>query len=201
MLDPRVVASIPYQEDHSNAVCYSNNVMVYASPDVFYELIIANYPVDFINISLCGSTFDTYLSILNTDGEVEYFNDDYGPCAPQSELTFPTNEHDTLYVVVQGWDDNLGDYSIAINDGDLVSLSNFKSSDIRIFPNPTSGSFTFVGVYNIQMIHILGMNGKLVKSIPFYNGEEIDVSYLEKGIYLVQLESDGENISRKLIID
>ena len=38
--DPRVVSSLPFSESHDNSICYSNQNTVYASPDVYYLVLI-----------------------------------------------------------------------------------------------------------------------------------------------------------------
>lgn len=78
--DPRPVSPLPFSETHSNAVCYYNVLTVYSSPDVYYRILPVQLGAQFITVSLCGFSIDTYLSILDEDGNVLYYNDDNDGC-------------------------------------------------------------------------------------------------------------------------
>ena len=130
--DPRIVSSVPYFETHDNSYCYTNNVTVYNSPDVFYQIIPAELGIDYVNISLCGSSFDTYLQIQDKDGNAIAGNDDYQFCSPQSELSFEVAGYDTLYIIVQGWSSEQGQYDISINDGELVNIEAIENAILNL---------------------------------------------------------------------
>ena len=199
MLDPRIVSTLPYTENYDNSVCYSNNVTVYNSPDVFYRLIPADYGVGSLNVSLCGSSFDTYLQILNTDSSVIAFNDDYGPCAPQSELKFSTAGYDTVFAVVQGWNNLKGPYTITINDGDVVGFEEDAIS-YKIYPNPSKDFIIIEGINDLTSINIRDLKGAIVQSLIVNSNSQIDIQTLSSGTYLVELINDLGYYQSKLIV-
>lgn len=116
--NPRVVGNIPFSENHNSSICYSNQSAAYVSPDVFYKIVPNGLGA--IKVSLCGSTFDTFLSIQDQNGMAIYGNDDAGNCGTSSEIEFPTAGYDTVFAVVEGWGVASGDYTIVITEGSLM---------------------------------------------------------------------------------
>lgn len=199
LLDPRIVLTLPFSETHDNSYCYTNNVTVYNSPDVFYRLILADYGADYLNVSLCGSTIDTYLQILDTGSNVLYHNDDYAFCGSQSELTFSTAGHDTLYVVVQGWDTESGDYTIEINDAAVAELTESDLS-LSVFPNPSNGKLTISSFSGQAKMQLTDLKGSTLLDMIIQPDDIIDVSSMESGMYLLKIEAQGKIYTQKIII-
>lgn len=86
-----------------------------------------------------------------------------------------------------------------------LSAEAFSSTSVKVYPNPAdhilniqslSGS---IGKANLK---IYDLNGRLVSNQPldFNELQQIDVSQLQSGIYLLKLENSAVNISKKLII-
>ncbi|MHC4571429.1 MAG: dockerin type I domain-containing protein [Planctomycetota bacterium] len=64
-------------------------------------------------ISLCGSTFDTTLSVFDPNGTIDLAcNDDY--CDLQSELTIGLTAGENYLIRVAGYDGETGDYTLTI---------------------------------------------------------------------------------------
>ncbi len=83
---------------------------------------------------------------------------------------------------------------------DILSGSDIKS-ELNIFPNPTSKSFTIKTDKLLYKVDVYNLNGKLIKSIKKYSGEQIDVSEFPKGVYFVKLSNDKEISMGKLVVD
>jgi len=84
----------------------------------------------------------------------------------------------------------------------LVS-PNIHSSELVIFPNPSSGIFTVV-YPEITSIKIVSVQGKIVyEQAKPENSEKIkiDLSNLDKGVYFIQIISDNEAITNKLVLE
>jgi hypothetical protein len=186
--NPIIVTNLPYSETNNNSICYTNNNFAYASPDVFY-LITPNDSVQSVNVSLCGSSFDTYLSVFDINGNNITFNDD-AECGAQSEVNFSTVNLDSIIIVVQGWGNERGTYDINISKSAVLGTVNNTIQNIEIFPNPVSKYFRISGIANRGAeIKIYDVSGKTVLVINEYNGTEIDISELEKSIYFVQVNN------------
>lgn len=196
MSDPRLVAALPYTESYQNDFCYTNINTVYNSPDVFYKIIVNEFMLDYINVSLCGSNFDTYLSIIDLDTIVLFTNDDYSGCGTQSELTFPTNGLDTVFVIVQGWGNEQGDYEIAINDASVSGMAK-NTNDLAVYPNPARHSFKINGLTNTSKYSIVDLKGQVLKMGVLTIDNLIDVSEFNSGIYIIQIETDEFKLTLK----
>jgi hypothetical protein len=63
--------------------------------------------------------------------------------------------------------------------------------DVKVYPNPTNDNFRIESVVEIENVSIYSLDGKLMKTIPYSNGEKIDISNYNAGIYLVKVASEG----------
>jgi hypothetical protein len=201
MDDPRIVSALPFSESHSNAVCYYNVQTAYNSPDVFYRVLPNALGVDYLEISLCGSGFDTWLAVLDTGGNVLWYNDDATACGgTQSEITVPTNGIDTLYIVVQGWGYTSGAYDIAISQ-QLTAVPEQVANGFSLFPNPARQQFTIHSDAPGGVVTLLDASGKIVFTRPFENNQAMDISDVAPGTYFVRLSNEKGETVQKLVIE
>lgn len=194
-VDPVIVSSLPYSASGDNSYCYSNDNPVYPSPDVYYQLNPSPL-MSSITVSLCGSTFDTFLSVIDGSGNIIAYNDDSPSCGSQSSLTFSTAGLGTIYVIVEGWGNAMGAYDISIF-GNYLGTEDLNLENTVITPNPASDLIT---VSNFEgSISILDITGKLIYHNDNYTSEQLDISYLETGIYTVLLNKEGQTDSKRFI--
>jgi len=78
-----------------------------------------------------------------------------------------------------------------------ASVDDQNQLDISIYPNPTSDMVYIDGNYSQLKVVVYDILGKQVKNKPITNS--IDISQLEKGVYILQL-SDGAKVTTKRII-
>ena len=78
-----------------------------------------------------------------------------------------------------------------------ASVDDQNQLDISIYPNPTSDMVYIDGNYSQLKVVVYDILGKQVKNKPITNS--IDISQLEKGVYILQL-SDGAKLTTKRII-
>lgn len=75
---------------------------------------------------------------------------------------------------------------------------------VQVYPNPASGSVTLSldKVISNGMITILDITGKVQSKLEIYNTEKqiIDISKLPAGIYLIELEINGQRLAQKLSV-
>ena len=91
--------------------------------------------------------------------------------------------------------DGIGIYNSATAS---VNTSDFNA--FKMFPNPTNGNEIYFNTAKDATITIYNVLGKLVKSTKITNNKNnIDVSNLSKGIYLVKINSGKQFITQKLI--
>lgn len=194
--DPRVVNSIPFTESYNSSVCYSDQNPTYNSPDVFYK--IAPNGMEAMKVSLCGSGFDTFLSILDQNGMALYGNDDSGNCGTSSEIEFLTDGHDTLFVVVEGWGFASGNYTIAITEGSL-NIEESATYNIGLYPNPANNVLYFKTPQQ-GTLQFFSTQGRIVHETILNNETELSVSHLPRGLYLLKLSTRNSVSQQKLIL-
>ncbi len=195
-VDPIIVATLPYTNTGDNSYCYSNQNLVYNSPDVYYQ-ITPSPMMQSITVSLCGSSFDTFLSVVDAFGNIIAFNDDAAGCGTSSSLTFETAGLGLAYVIVEGWGNASGAYNISINS-DFLGNDELVEQDVILFPNPATTNFSIKGIQG--KVSILDLTGKIVQSIENYNGESIAISTLKNGLYTVRFEKNNQLFLKKLTI-
>jgi len=77
----------------------------------------------------------------------------------------------------------------------------WKNTDLKIYPNPTGGRITLsLEEVSTGVLSIRNYLGQLIKQEQFNNTQELDISLKgPSGMYLLQLEVDGQVITKKLI--
>lgn len=86
----------------------------------------------------------------------------------------------------------------------FLSLDNFESSSLTVFPNPThlNTKITWDNEITAESISFYSLSGRKVKTIICNTGsneEVIDLSDLENGIYIMELTSTNGIYNRKII--
>ncbi|AZA54172.1 reprolysin-like metallopeptidase [Chryseobacterium sp. G0201] len=83
-----------------------------------------------------------------------------------------------------------------------------KEDGLKIYPNPSKGIFMIESDSRTNISYtVFAMDGKLVspkKEVSRNGGkimEKVNLSYLVSGVYIIQVEKDGQKISKKLIIN
>lgn len=191
------VTSIPFSAVGDNSYCYFNQNLVYSSPDIYYRLIPSPQMLT-ATVSLCGSAFDTFLSVTDVQGNVIAYNDD-GSCGSASELTFSTVGIDTAFIIVEGWGNEQGDYILNI-DGAFLSLDEQLESSLVIFPNPAKDQINIQGLTETATVVLRNTEGRVVhQSLGITANSPIDISGLEAGVYFVEVATSTGMSSRKFM--
>ena len=83
-----------------------------------------------------------------------------------------------------------------------------KENGLKIYPNPSKGIFTIESDSKTNISYSLyAMDGKLVhpkKEVSRNGGkivEKVNVSDVPSGVYIIQVDQEGQNISKKLMIN
>lgn len=83
-----------------------------------------------------------------------------------------------------------------------VYLAEVNISDlIKIYPNPAISNITIVSdTYKINEVSILDVFGKKFKTISSNSYKEfIDISFLPKGVYIIQVDSNGKVVTKRIV--
>jgi Secretion system C-terminal sorting domain len=76
------------------------------------------------------------------------------------------------------------------------------TNEIKVFPNPVRKHLSILneGSTKINRFVIYNQNGQISASgIPFNN--ELDLSHLKPGLYIIRLELEGEMVSKKIMVE
>jgi len=133
--------------DLSGLVCefgdtYYSATATGAGADAVYSIDLAE--AAFVNVSLCGSGYDTGLGVFNSDGVLVAANDDF--CTLQSEITcsMPAGMY---YIVVSGYGASEGDYVLNVNAVNPPS----PVAGYGVYRNDVNGVMTMVAsVYGVD---------------------------------------------------
>ena len=83
-----------------------------------------------------------------------------------------------------------------------ASVTSFSNASVKMYPNPSAGSFTIESVKNIENVVIMNSVGQVVLSSEVNNNSfNFNNSNLAKGVYVVQVSIEGVVSTAKLIVE
>lgn len=139
--DPIVIGTMPYSDNGNTSICYTDQGFN-ASADAFYMYVVDDACMESLDISLCGSGYDTYLRILDTLGNPLDINDD--ACGTGSEiLGFTVSLGDTIIIMVEGFSANTGDYVLNITPNYTTAVPVLLSQTDVTCGGQSTGEATF----------------------------------------------------------
>lgn len=194
MNEAMVISSLPYNHSGDLAYCYGNQNLVYTSPDVYYKLNL-NPTMQSITVSACGSNFDTYLSVLDPQGQVLAYNDDGLSCSPASSLTFDVNDLGFVYVVLEGWDNESGLYQLQVN-ANYVGTGELAEPEVLVKPNPFTSYIEFSE--KIDGFSVFELTGKRV-AMGAESTQTVNLSYLPSGWFQLEYWTHGKTYRQKIV--
>lgn len=128
-----------------------------------------------------------------------YNNDNDSLEADTIYLTFPSPGN---YTVKLNASNDCNDTTITINLTDWTSVNGVKIANISLYPNPATSSVSINGSSEqFTQYAIYDVTGKIIVYKPLDKQKNIDVSHLQKGVYIFSLSNLKSQISTKLIIE
>ena len=89
--------------------------------------------------------------------------------------------------------------------GGFLSDDNFDQiPNVSIFPNPSkNGKINIQSAVSLDNITIVNINGQIIQSIknPSFQNDIFTIENLPKGFYLLKIESNNSQITKKLLVD
>ena len=187
----------------------------YSSSTHFYETSSS-----YISSGSYGDDFHTYSVIWKEDtitwyvDEIELFSlnpSSYWSIPSQSAWPFNANEWYlmiNLAITQAGPNSNTVfpnqmeiDYVRVYQENLTNSINIDDKNKYIVFPNPANDVLTIQGK-NVSSIKIFNIQGNIVLSKNVNNNKKVDISILNKGMYLVELEDYfGFKINKKVIIN
>jgi len=99
-----------------------------------------------------------------------------------------------LYTTWNGGCQDLYNYCGVNNE--IVGIIEYGSTQITIYPNPTTGFVTIATLLQVDL-SIYNSMGKLV--LQKNNAKQVDISNLSRGLYQMVLTYDGNKFTKKII--
>ena len=93
------------------------------------------------------------------------------------------------------WGDNMGDVW-----NQALDVSDFKASEIIVFPNPSNNSIFIKGLNTIATLDIFSMQGRKLNSFKTVPNQKVDLN-VASGMYLLNISTEDGNITRKIIVE
>lgn len=91
---------------------------------------------------------------------------------------------------------------LQVNGAVLSTEEITQNQDVKLYPNPVQNGKLFIeGNQEISVIHMYNLTGKKVLTVKQANIENVDVSGLNAGMYIITIESNQQQIHRKIIIE
>ena len=164
-----------------------------------------------IDVSLdCGSTWDSIFGAIGADLQTtNYVAGPWNPtCGSWSRDSINLSSlglnGDTMifrFVAINDYGNKFYLDNININGQSLLNINNKENSNTVIFPNPNNGNFKIRTDLNNIEIKILTSLGETIYNKETNEGYlKINLSTYPKGIYIVEINSNGYKEQKKLII-
>lgn len=135
-----VVNTTSFTDSANTSLCYTDRIGN-AAPDVFYRVELDPCAIS-LDVSLCGSLYDTYLHVLDASLNSLAVNDD--ACGLQSEITgLSVTGGTVVYVVVEGFSSESGIYEVAINQ--TLNSASISLPATEYCPSEPDPTFTVTG--------------------------------------------------------
>jgi len=91
--------------------------------------------------------------------------------------------------------------SVVVSLGDCtVGVQEYNNSEITIFPNPTSSTFTTTSTDKIQTVKIYNIIGELLITETINNTQStININQFSKGIYFAEIKTEKGVVRKKIV--
>ena len=152
-----------------------------------------------IEISVNNNQFYRYLlageSFLGQNSTTEIFGVGGATNIDYVKVKWLNGIEDILYNVTPN-------QTLNITEGSALSLNEFEKKELKIFPNPSNGFFNIehsnLGNIKIKVYNYLGK--EIIDTNYDSNSTILDLSYLENGIYFLDVITSNQSIIKKVVI-
>ena len=173
-----------------------------AEPEAIEIAEINGYTIAFIGLERMGGVMVYDISNPSSPSFISYFiNRDFslpatdanaGDLAPEDLKFIPADKSPNGQALLVSANEVSGTLSIYTVGGTIGLSEEEKALSLSVYPNPSTGVF-----YSSQIIEegqILNLNGQVLKTVK---GQEIDLSDLNKGIYILKSEWGNLQLLKK----
>jgi hypothetical protein len=80
---------------------------------------------------------------------------------------------------------------INVRKNDPVGIEELADVFVQVYPNPTTGNIKINCDKEIDKVSVFSLDGKLMQQMKYNNVDQIDLSILNSGVYLINMEIGG----------
>ena len=81
-----------------------------------------------------------------------------------------------------------------------LDVAEINSNSISVYPTPTSESIHIKGLQELSAVaRFIDQSGRIIISQKISNGGSIDISHLEKGIYILSIDQNGSTYTKRIV--
>jgi len=162
-----------------------------------------------VNSTMFLTDYNSYAFIKVFNSDFSVLKDVYAPLVAGTDFSFTFDDIDDTDAFVQygfgiaGINANPADEatlgSVVVTTNSL-SVSDFNAINVSLFPNPTSDNISIKSDKHITDVLIYNTLGQTVKSAsPQATNFSVETSYLNSGVYFVNLKTDTASKTLKFI--
>ena len=187
--------------------CPTDGGIEKTSPDIINWQTIAGISANVTGVSIKNDTifavstdkvlYSKYDEMDNTWNEI---TTNGLPVLGTNSLSSSTIQNNNLIVGTWGSDGEtaLGVWYIDMNEI-FTSINDFEDKNgIRIYPNPANNLLYLNGFVVNSKISIYDLNGKMLINDKIIKNQ-IDISYLQSGVYTMKIETANEIVTKKFV--
>ncbi len=148
-------------------------------------------------------TIDTLRSLVGTpfgNFQVEFFRTQY-EYYHFATSNLPVFTHSTGVMTNDG--DVVGEFMVvlsAFEPDNTLAVNNTTISNFSVYPNPVKSNLTIKGDFTQADAQIINQAGQVVQTISEVTpGTSINMDHVEKGLYFLNLNINGQNNVQKII--
>lgn len=155
---------------------------------------IGEYGYVGINPAVGSKVFYRYLPSSNTWEQIEN-------CGYWTSSCFSFSINDIGYVGAGGGEDPINDGTKQVwsLDPELLAVGNNEITSLKLYPNPVGETLHVSGLNSDGSYILYSINGKVISNGNLSNNQ-IPVSTLNNGIYIVKLISNENKVINKIIV-
>lgn len=197
-----------YNASSQAAVTITGSFTSGGTPPSTTNAVVSNITTTSAQIDFQVNTFGIQSTIAVDYGlSPTFFNSYYGIANTSTNTPTPFSFNFTSLTPNTTYYYSVGGYSPTLNGNRILGsfttsalglADNEQKPKFNLYPNPTSDNFTIEIDLNIKSVELYSLQGQKILTSTTKN---VNVSNLSKGIYLVQIEDENNNIStQKLIV-
>ena len=158
--------------------------------------------------TITSDATESYIIKLNSSGQLQAINQSqsFGKRTYLQSLALtPLRRHRFTATSTGGTEFLSTDFSVNEDKEQMIfgvisetetAVDDIKLADVQVYPNPTNSIVEVTAEFRIEQLQLFDQVGKLVLSSQT---DKMDLTNLEKGIYLLKIEGDGGRLVRKVI--